>query len=721
MKKMILFLLCFVSIVQANFNTLDSLNRYINEYPELPKSDNDSWSDPDFTSFYPSLKPNLMQRIKKKLGFGKDYYWQPEAFKQLLTRVTEYRETSISKDLVTELELPTASKCVIWGDLHGALHSIVRELNELKRLGFLDNDLTIIKDDIYFVFLGDLVNRSSYSLEVLTIAVALMERNPEKVIYLKGNHEKNAYWENFSMSRALYVRAQEIAEDTDGVIPGKTLINRFFKTLPKALFIKHSENKKEAIYCAHSSIEAPVIQDSETQALIVGEKRLEVIRPTTGLEFLGFNHGTAQWSVLSSQIRIYRDYFKFYYDAFIILEMGKSVTTSTITLFNQDVRKKDGFKQTHFGLIFGTILQDKKDIEKVYSRKPFQFGSTVAVSGGLASLGGDVKRGIDSAAHDLNQKGGFEGKYFRPFIFDDEYVPRFARKNIDRLVQDYGIDIILSPVGSPTLSSYINRVKKGDDILVLFPYTGGPQFRDPEITNIVHFRSSYADEARALINHMIDEYGVKNFAFFYQNDSYGTGALEAAHEELKKRGISEWVDVPYAREQTDFEDSAAMLKKANPDAIGFFSTSTPTQELLGEIGSDFLIGRHLFGISFLESKDLKRFLKDRGIKFTFTFMVPNPEKSQLQIVQEYRKSMDKRGFPYESNSLEGYIAMELLIDAFKNITPSVTKEKVLEWFEEMKNYNFKGLNLTFNPKTRGFDQPVWIRIVNGELIKHEVS
>lgn len=721
MKKSFLLLTCFVSLTQAQFQTLDDLKYYAAHYQEAPSTDNNSWTDPDFSSFYKNFTPSFLKRMINLFGISYGADWQAEQFKALLQRVTKVREEAKKNNgFVEKIQIKTGSRCIVFGDLHGSFHSLVRSLCELKRLGIINNELKIVSDEVCIVFLGDLVSRSPYSLETLTIALLLMDRNPDHVIYIRGNHEKNAYWENFSMRRALRARARHLAIQEDGAIPIRNDINKFFKTLPKALLIQHEHEKKESIYCAHSSIGTEAIQGSEVEAVILGEKRLEVIRPTSGLEFLGFDHGTAQWSLLSCPNRVYQDFFKFYYDAFAVIEMGTSVVRSILTLYNQDIRGLGGFKSTHFDIIFGNQLKSKIDSAEAHRVPPFKFGSTLAATGSLSSLGGDVERGIDAAVHDQNQEGGIKGQYIRPFIFDDEYVPRFARKNIDKLVKDYGIDIILAPVGSPTLASYVQRALD-DEVVVLFPYTGGPQFRTPDVKNIIHFRSSYADEARVLIDYMISEYGVKTFAFFYQDDAYGTGPLESAHEELRKRGIDTWTDIPYTREQIDFKPQAELLKKSNADAIGFFSTSTPTQELLGKLGSDFLIGRQLFGISFLETEDLRRFLDNRGIPFAFSYAVPNPDTSDLQIVQEYRKAMDERGLPYESNSLEGYIAAQLLIDAFSKIDSPVTKEKITQWFEGMKDYVFKGLTLTFNPAIRGFGEPVWLRTVEGKWIAREVE
>ncbi len=88
--------------------------------------------------------------------------------------------------------------------------------------------------------------------------------------------------------------------------------------------------------------------------------------------------------------------------------------------------------------------------------------------------------------------------------------------------------------------------------------------------------------------------------------------------------------------------------------------------------------------------------------------VPNPRTSQLEIVKEYRKDMDKYGYDYDVFSLEGYIGTSILIDAIKKIKGPVTREKIMQQLEGLKDYKFKGLTLTFDPKHRDLARHVWI-------------
>ena len=50
---------------------------------------------------------------------------------------------------------------VVWGDLYGSFHALVNALSYLRKEGIIDENLHIIKPNYYFIFLGNVIDRSS--------------------------------------------------------------------------------------------------------------------------------------------------------------------------------------------------------------------------------------------------------------------------------------------------------------------------------------------------------------------------------------------------------------------------------------------------------------------------------------------------------------------------------------------------------------------------------
>lgn len=90
---------------------------------------------------------------------------------------------------VTKVTLPVHAEVAVFGDLHGAAHSILRTLLHLHSEGALSDELRIVRPTFYMLFLGDMVDRGFHGTEVLYVIMLLASRNPHRVFLARGNHE----------------------------------------------------------------------------------------------------------------------------------------------------------------------------------------------------------------------------------------------------------------------------------------------------------------------------------------------------------------------------------------------------------------------------------------------------------------------------------------------------------------------------------------------------
>lgn len=106
------------------------------------------------------------------------------------------REGRLSRDCVTEilLQVRTAflyeknivtatAPCTVIGDIHGQFYDLLHLFKSTGLPGSTDSN---------FVFLGDYVDRGTFSVEVCLILFACKLRYPGKVTLLRGNHETRA-------------------------------------------------------------------------------------------------------------------------------------------------------------------------------------------------------------------------------------------------------------------------------------------------------------------------------------------------------------------------------------------------------------------------------------------------------------------------------------------------------------------------------------------------
>lgn len=728
------------------FQTMNDLEQYLAQFPENFEAVEQSLSDPNYSKFYESITPGFFKRFFYKIKLFRKPLWDAYEFQQELLMYIEQRaDLPQSKSCAIGLRVEENTNFVIWNDLHGAFHSLFRDLKELQNQGVINNNFEIINKNYYFVFNGNAINRSPYVLETLTIILKLMNRNSDRVFYIKGSEEDEITWQNFGLRRELQIKAGYISSEA---IPLKDTIIELFNSLPLALYIQNKHEPENNVirisyfdrtyekldehyfgdfwsillhkdYALHDcknrqkSTSVPniaVIIAGQEHIISKGSPVAMVNNNQNNSTYnlvIDFDQGAVSWSFLSCPVPVYQHFFKFFYDSFALVTTGASVDTTILTMYQRSIldQKKD-FDRGYYNILSGQVLKAGEK-PKPFGR-PISMGSSMALTRGVFDMGQDVRSGIISPVIQQNQQGGIHNRLLRPVILDDEYNPNLARRNMRKLLLEDHIDTIIFPLGSPTLRSSLDLISS-QSAVILFPVTGGPQFRDPKLNNIIHLRASYADEAAALIDYMVTEYEMHNFAFFYQNDAYGKGPLEAAHKQLLKHGIKEWTDVSYSRSDYDFKNAIDKLLKAQPEAIGFFSSADSTKAFIRQLDITPLIGKKLFGISFLGESFFRDFLNNHGLEFMFSQVVPDPQTSELEIVKEYRAEMDRVKHGYDPSSLEAFIGMSLLIDIMKKTEPN-TSQELLKNLESIHDYNFKGIELTFNPQTRDLAKYVWLEV-----------
>ncbi|MDP3889547.1 MAG: ABC transporter substrate-binding protein [bacterium] len=713
----------------GKFETLSDLQHYANSYEEHPKADDEFWTNQDFSSFHMQRLPGLKTKILNWIGINSSMYWSAYTFAQLLDTAIITRQ-KVSGDTVSYLRVPDGSRILIWGDLHGAFHSLVRDLTYLHEQKIIDENLNIIAPNTYFVFNGDAIDRSPFTLETFTVLLNLLKKNPESVFWTRGTHEANNYWQHSELNRELKIRAKHISYEKT---PLNTKVSNFFYTLPLAVYFGLENNRSEVIRISHFGRSNPILDEQNMGALfnttgktgiwhytIANEKQIpskidvkviiqtenwrEGIRTQLGLGLQDQDQGSISWAVLSSPITVHQKYLNFYYDAFATIDLKKTINDSTISLTNQHAQKKDGFKTDKvYRLVTGAPKGTKAFTQPITNE--LWIGSSMALIMGVPLMGSRTRDGASIRINEENQCGGLDGTLLRFVVKNDNYVPNMALQNINDFIEK-NITLILLPVGSPTLSAYLDyiRTKK---VCVLFPITGGPTFRSPELKGIIHLRASYPDEVQALLDHLINNYKTHKFAFFYQDDAYGKGPLQAAHKILKGKDFT-LTDVPYTRGESNFELEVQKIATAQPDALGFFSTAQASQELIRQIGITALSSKQLFGISFLGEATFRQFLKEVNLHLIFGAVVPSPYVSEREIVKQYREAIKRNNKFYDIFSLEAYIATSLLIHVLHEIKLPYTNDKILAYLENIKDFNFKGIPLSFNPEQRSLARTVWI-------------
>ena len=775
---------CAISLdARTIFSTITQVEQYAESLSEHIETESD-WVNPDFSLFHKERAAGTMRRFLNWFGLGRKAWNPPGFNTLLRSLIKKRELNGLMGDFIQKYQATSGDHLIIWTDLLGAFHSLTRDLVELRNRGIIADDFKITKPEYLFVFNGNVIDHSHYVLETLTLVMRLLEVNPQQVIYIRGDHEDKQEWHSYGLARELKIRAAGLSREviplnkqvtqffntlplglflpqiTEKEIDVVLIANNEysksgFDVKNFAGFLAREENGRLSLFKLSNKMTAK--KPVRVKALISGEDRSITYHQTTGLSMLGMQREAVRWLSFSSPTSRNRRLYEFFNDAFVELNVTDQLDDWTLTLYNQDVRKLFGFKKAAtYDLLTGQrlkagvkkkkkkapIREEKEKEEPVKIAKPIKkpeekppkelpkeeelettakqdlaIGATLDLSKSASTIGKPVKEGLDIAFKQIAQAGGAGSFLPRIIMYDDEYTPSKTRQLVKDFLDKSNIDIFLNSVGSSTTESYLDLIKEGKT-LVLFPYTGAPIFRKPELKSIAHMRVGYVDEGRALAEYALDELQARKIVIFYQNDAFGRGALQGAMEVFKKRG-TEVIQVPYDRNDVQFDQQAKIIEQADPDTIFFFAVTPSARSLVRRLGVSFLRGRNLIGMSVYD-ESFERFLESKGLNFVMVRVVPNPKTSELEIVKEYREAAKETNHVLNFNSLESFINANIFFDILKQIKPPLTKEKIIKKIESIKNYNFKGIELDFDPNSRELVRTLWLDTGKGPWIKKEV-
>ena len=119
-----------------------------------------------------------------------------------------------SYSYIYRIHADISEKIVMMGDFHGSMHTFLRHLFRFDSLGIIDLMNLKVLNGYKLIFLGDVIDRGSFSLEITLIIMKLMEINNldldnPSVIYNRGNHEHDSLTQKHGFQKEIFGRCLE--------------------------------------------------------------------------------------------------------------------------------------------------------------------------------------------------------------------------------------------------------------------------------------------------------------------------------------------------------------------------------------------------------------------------------------------------------------------------------------------------------------------------------
>jgi hypothetical protein len=144
---------------------------------------------------------------------------------------------------------PTAKFCII-GDIHSSLHSFISIMESIKQDYFQEGNDMILLPNRYILFLGDILDRGPYNMEVLFLALGLKHKNFNNVIIMDGNHEDHYLFQLYDTIIEYEEQFKDKSNVTDFI---DSKINKILNRLCTCLYLEFNGKRYHLSHGAFDS------------------------------------------------------------------------------------------------------------------------------------------------------------------------------------------------------------------------------------------------------------------------------------------------------------------------------------------------------------------------------------------------------------------------------------------------------------------------------------
>ncbi|WP_445504035.1 ABC transporter substrate-binding protein [Microvirga sp. G4-2] len=200
---------------------------------------------------------------------------------------------------------------------------------------------------------------------------------------------------------------------------------------------------------------------------------------------------------------------------------------------------------------------------------------TIAVAGpmtgAVASIGEQIRRGAELAAEAINKNGGVNGKTIKISIQDDACDPKQAVAIANRILSA-GIKFVDGHACSGS-SIPAAEVYGENNILMMSPASSAPKLTDDAAKNgyttILRLYGRDDAQGRFIGPWIKERYGTKKIAILHDKSAYGKGLADVVKEDLNKAGVKEVLYEGINAGEKDYTAVVNRLKSAGVEFLYF--------------------------------------------------------------------------------------------------------------------------------------------------------
>lgn len=328
-------------------------------------------------------------------------------------------------------------------------------------------------------------------------------------------------------------------------------------------------------------------------------------------------------------------------------------------------------------------------------------GMVRPLSGPLKDVAQGYLETVRATLNVVNAQGGIHGTRLDLVALDDVGDPKRTAEQARVLVSNPSVVAVAGIAGTDNVIGAAPVLQAGGLALV-GPFTGSERLHNvTQYRNIFHVRASYRDEIDVLGGTIVARHARGQIVVFYQDDAFGQGAYTTFGHYVARTAPNMKVSAFMFDRNTGHvaNPQAASLALQNADGVLLLAAPRSAVQLLAMTRQQ----RSSATVYTLSVVDALALVKGAGAKAAagtlISQVVPNPKKSPLPLVREYRHLAETSQLPLSYAGLEGYVSIRVIIEALRRTKAPITRDKVMTALEDFGKVDLAGFSLQFTPKS----------------------
>jgi len=353
---------------------------------------------------------------------------------------------------------------------------------------------------------------------------------------------------------------------------------------------------------------------------------------------------------------------------------------------------------------------------------PIRIGSTLALTGPLASTALVHQLAGDIYVEQLNRRGGLLGRPVEWIVKDDQSKPELARTLYEQLITVDKVDLLMGPYATGAILSAMGVAQRYNKVLV--HHTFG-------IPSLAKYDAQFPtwslgpDPATTFPNTLFDALAAtpkppKTIAIVTSKFPSVHFMALGAREVAKKRGLQEVIFLEWEFGNRDFGPIAARIKDANPDLVFVGAIGLEGNQLLDAMKKIDYTPRFHFYMYPAPGPMVQAPEGKNALAATIFEQDPpylnNP--GAAEFVKVFNERAAKAGLPYtgvETQAAASYSAWQVL-EAAVTATKSLDDKVLADWLRKNRVDTVQGKLRFDGPNNYGDDLMRVKQVQNGRWV-----